>query len=620
MRGSFILFLSMILFLCSKTLTAGDEIETLDQLLDSLKTIMEEEHIPGLMLSIVDKDSILFAGGLGYADLEKEVPVSGLHLFRLGSVTKTFAALSLIKMEKEGLIDLDETLARVAPDVQFENPWEETNPVTIRHILEHTAGFDDLRISRFYNRDGRELTAFELVGNMQPSLHCRWKPGEAFSYSNPGYIIATYLIEKLSGQSYKDYIRNTWFLPLGMVNSHLETFIENNHNQVNGYAYRGRKYIKIGFHPYNIGLAGCLSSTAEDMARYLQFYLNNGIAGIDTILAKEDFNYMETPSTSLTARKGLTNGYGLAIVTDNHEGNVLFRGHTGGVDGFASRFNYNRDIGIGYAFSMNNDRGKRYRIENPIRTFLTRDLPRQERIEADITPEEIRKFTGYYKLAGPRFQTFAPIGILTGGTRILLRDNSLYSKTIFTEPVKLTPAGNSIFFSGNENFPTRILFVMEDRSRALGIGGTLYTKSSLIWVLILRIFLFTSLAIMATLIPVGPVWVISTLLKRMNNVAFRTALLPFLAMLMMVLVILGMLLAGMDMYGNTEISKVSIMVYLGTYLFGILSLWTLIKSFIRSGIKNRFLKIYLRICGLALTFITVYLSLAGFMGLQLWKL
>src|SRR4028119_848371 len=113
-------------------------IKNVRELTDSIQRIVHQEHITGLMLAITSKDSILFSGGFGYADLNTRRPVNGTTLFRLGSITKSFVAIAIMQLVEEGKLHLDDELKKIAPEVRFKNPWESSHPVRIINLLEHT--------------------------------------------------------------------------------------------------------------------------------------------------------------------------------------------------------------------------------------------------------------------------------------------------------------------------------------------------------------------------------------------------------------------------------------------------------------------------------------------------
>src|SRR5690606_21891869 len=114
-----------------------------DQLLREIYTVLRKAHIPGLLISIVKKDSILFSGGLGYADLEQKIKVDHTTQFHLASITKFFVAMGIQKLIALGQLDLNDRLQAIAPEIPFSNKWESTHPVRLVHLLEHTAAFED---------------------------------------------------------------------------------------------------------------------------------------------------------------------------------------------------------------------------------------------------------------------------------------------------------------------------------------------------------------------------------------------------------------------------------------------------------------------------------------------
>ncbi|MGH2623037.1 MAG: serine hydrolase domain-containing protein, partial [Sphingobacterium sp.] len=140
----------------------------IDQLLKRIDTILKKEHMPGLMISIVKKDSILFSGGLGYADLDRKIPTDSITQFHLASITKFFVAMGIQKLVAEGKLDLNDQLQAIAPELPYTNKWESTDPVKIIHLLEHTAGFEDIQLNKMVNTSGESLiglTAIEEVEN-----------------------------------------------------------------------------------------------------------------------------------------------------------------------------------------------------------------------------------------------------------------------------------------------------------------------------------------------------------------------------------------------------------------------------------------------------------------------
>ncbi len=172
----------------------------------ALSDFIEKQGYPGAMVSIVKADSILFIGGLGYADRATETPVSTTQLFRLGSISKSFTALALVKLLSEKGWSLDTPIEKIDPSIPFENRWSTTSSITVASLLEHSAGFDDYHAHAMYATDEVQPPMSEFVQAHTNSLYTRWPPNTRHAYSNSGYVVAGHLIEVLSGQPYSEYI------------------------------------------------------------------------------------------------------------------------------------------------------------------------------------------------------------------------------------------------------------------------------------------------------------------------------------------------------------------------------------------------------------------------------
>ncbi len=210
---------------------------------------MQKEHIPGLMVSIVKKDSIVFSGGLGYADLEQKIPVDSTTQFHLASVTKFFLAMGIQKLIAEGKLKLDDPIRKIAPEIPFKNKWESTHPVRIVHLLEHTSSFEDIAINKMVNMTGKPLTGIEAILDQENALICRWRPGERMSYSSPGHNVLGYILEKVSGMPWNEYIQETLFRPLAMSSTFFDLTGESRPGYARGYDYRdGGLYVVTLLH------------------------------------------------------------------------------------------------------------------------------------------------------------------------------------------------------------------------------------------------------------------------------------------------------------------------------------------------------------------------------------
>jgi len=154
-------------------------------------------QIPGAMITIVKKDSVLFTGGIGYANVESKEAVTANHLFRVGSISKSFTALAMMRLVEMGKINLGDKVMDIDSTLPIINQWKNEASLTIANLLEHTAGFDDMHFHSLYNNEDHSRPPLKkILLKRKTSLVSRWEPGTRMSYSNVGYVLAGYIIEK----------------------------------------------------------------------------------------------------------------------------------------------------------------------------------------------------------------------------------------------------------------------------------------------------------------------------------------------------------------------------------------------------------------------------------------
>ena len=149
--------------------------KTLTELQKVMKDVVDKAHLPGAGIALVSNGQLLWCGGIGKADLASSRDITCDTEFRVGSISKSFVALALLKLQEEGKINLEARLQDVAPEVPVKNPWESTNPVRIVNLLEHTAGFDDMQASEVYNfKDPYDFSLLETFKRFPEPQDVRW--------------------------------------------------------------------------------------------------------------------------------------------------------------------------------------------------------------------------------------------------------------------------------------------------------------------------------------------------------------------------------------------------------------------------------------------------------------
>ena len=376
------------------------------QLRTSIEEILKRQHTPGAGVAIVRKNGPEWIAGIGLADVASNRPATAETLFRIGSISKGFVSLSVLKLQQEGRLNLQDTLRSRAPDLEFNNPWEATDPVRIVNLLEHTAGWDDLSIRDFATDFPDDRTLKEGLDISRASRISRWKPGTLYSYSNSGPPAAAYVVERITGQRFEDYVERTWFKPLRMATA--SYFYTPAVRENLATPYHGDGKTPFPYWHSILRPAGSINASATDMANYLQFYLNRGSFNGTELLPASAIDRMEAPTTTYAAREGMTTGYGLSNSTLDAEG-WLYHGHDGGVDGGQTLFGYLPKEGVGYIVMINSsNRGAIWEIGKLLRQYITRDLIRPTPDFQQRSPSFAKEYAGWYELINPRIEIARP--------------------------------------------------------------------------------------------------------------------------------------------------------------------------------------------------------------------
>jgi len=447
--------------------------QTTAELQQRIEKILRDTHTPGAGVAIVGRTGPEWIAGIGLADVAANKPVTPETLFRIGSVSKGFISLSVLKLQQEGKLNLQDTLRSRAPDLEFTNPWEATDPIRIVNLLEHTTGWDDIALREYAFNPAKEVTLREGLAYNPRSRTSRWKPGTRFSYANSGPAAAAYVVEKVTGQRFEDYVEQTWFKPLGMNTASYFDTPEVQSRLTKLYHADGKTpypYWHIIVRP-----SGAINASAREMANYVQFYLNRGSFGGVRLLPPEAIDRMEEPTSTYAAREGLKTGYGLSNYT-TMVNQWQFHGHNGGVEGGLTELSYLPDAGVGYVFMINAANGRAFvQIGRLIRGYITRNLTKPALPPAAAVPPQLAQdYAGWYELISPRTQRM----------QFLLRLTSLCKVSFTKTGLKVSPligcartevaVTNRLFRGEKEAAPT--LALIEEKSEGtlmdLGMGST----------------------------------------------------------------------------------------------------------------------------------------------------
>lgn len=255
-------------------LTDRAELETF--LDDLLAKEMAEYHIAGAAVAVVKDGKLFFAEGYGYADVEKGIPVDPEQtLFGIGSVGKTLTWTAVMQLAEQGKVDLD---ADINKYLDFRIPDTYPQPITLKHLMTHTSGFEE-RWAGSVAEDANEIVPAgewlksHLAARMRP-------PGDTVAYSNYNAMLAGYIVARVSGKSYDQYLQENIFDPLGMTHSTARQSIPENLRAFvsEGYTYKNGAIQKFPAWVPQPALmpSGGQKASVTDMARFMIAHLQNG--------------------------------------------------------------------------------------------------------------------------------------------------------------------------------------------------------------------------------------------------------------------------------------------------------------------------------------------------------
>ncbi|EEL70234.1 serine hydrolase domain-containing protein [Bacillus mycoides] len=269
----------------------------------------------------------------GVADLSTKKSIKSEYRFRIGSVTKTFTATTVLQLVGENRIQLDDPIEKWLPGLIQGNGYD-GNQITIRQLLNHTSGIAEYLKSKDADimNSKKTYTAEEIV-KIGLSLPPDFSPGKGWLYSNTGYVILGMLIEKITGNSYAEEIEKRIIEPLDLSN----TFLPGNSPVIPGKNH-ARGYMKIDetselkdmtyYNPSLANSAGDMISNADDLNKFFSFLLGG------KLLKERELKEMLT--TVPIEGKGVGDGYGLGIYETKLPNGVSVWGHGGAIPGFTT--------------------------------------------------------------------------------------------------------------------------------------------------------------------------------------------------------------------------------------------------------------------------------------------
>jgi CubicO group peptidase (beta-lactamase class C family) len=311
-------FLFLFLLIAFSAIAQQNEIaEKLDKFLSD----KFPSSAPGASVLIIRDEKTLLRKGYGLADNQSNKPVTSETIFRIGSITKQFTSTAILKLSKEGKLNLDDNLTKFFPTY----PTQGKN-VTIQHLLTHTSGiksYTSLPALMTTENKSKEVNVQQMIDAFknEPS---DFAPGDAYLYNNSGYFLLGGIIEKVSGKSWGEYLQNNFFKPLKMTS----TFFYDPKMEIEAIGYSknpDNSYTKADYvHPSIPYSAGALFSTVDDLWKWDKAVFDGKVLKLDLL---------EKAWTPLTLNNGKKENYGYGWQIGKLQDDKVIS-HGGGIDGF----------------------------------------------------------------------------------------------------------------------------------------------------------------------------------------------------------------------------------------------------------------------------------------------
>ena len=577
---------------------------------NEIEQLLMKEKLAGAVWTLVKNDSI-YTFSAGYKNLVSKEKLHSTHQIHVGSITKSLLALGVLLLDSKGKIALDVPIKTYLPNVPIQNPWEATNTITVRHLLDHTSGLSDLRLWHFFSSSSKPNTPLsEFYANQKSVLKVQAKPGEMFSYSNIGYTLLGMLIEEVAKQPYEKYLDENLLQPIGM---HQSTF-----RFVSQIGKAGTDRLAMGHFddgtvapalPIYLRPAAQLTTTAHDMGKLISFYLNKGKVNQNQILDEAYFDAMGSPIYTEAAKRGLKNGYALGISLRDRHG-VIGYAHSGNIVGFRAMLYIFPQEKKGFFISHNMD-SESADYESFNQALIEKlNLQRQKPTPTQAFPtNEYKAWKGYYVPVITKIEPFQLLDWLGSFTKIAIDEEGILISPFQKKVTYAVHTENGIFRSHDKIQPSHVLYMNNTGEKFLTTGLFTVRKISGWALLLVACSLFIGLLSFLGILIYG-----TYNLFRLKNTFLKDPVIwTYLAIV--VLIISGILISTKNIIFIGDLTIGSLLLYSSSILLPIICLLSFIILLGRSKIGYQSFGFW---CICALLQVIVLLAFYGLIPFATW--
>ena len=306
------------LLLVACTCLAGAQ-ELTTRMDEAVKTLAGDRRYMGSVL-VARAGEVILSRGYGFANLEWDIPNTPDTKFRLGSISKQFTAACILRLEEQGKLSVNDPVKKYLDDAPA--AWDK---ITLHQVLSHTSGIPSFTEFPEYRTLEKQPATPEKMYRVYRDKPLDFEPGRNWKYSNSGYLLLSYLVERISHQKYEEFLQENVLKPAGMKNSGYDLNARILHHRASGYSPLGAMLQNSGYIDMTVPSgAGALYSTTEDLLRWEQSLFSG------KVISKASLDKMTTP---------VQRNYGYGLMLAPFQGHKSI-GHGGSIEGFNTQLTY----------------------------------------------------------------------------------------------------------------------------------------------------------------------------------------------------------------------------------------------------------------------------------------
>lgn len=459
---------------------ASESAAELATLQSKVEQSLKDEGLVGAVWVTLAPSAGEIVGAAGLKDASIGAPMEPQHLVQVGSIAKTLLAIGVLRLVTEGRLSLDEPVSRILPGLRFDNPWARTDPITLRHLLDHTSGLDDAKLWQVFSTKAQPDTPLVAAFPANEKLlTVRARPGSRFSYSNTGYGLLGMVIESVTGERYESYLSLHVLRPLQMTDSTF-SFVSQTGPDAEprlsmGHFEHSAPHAAV---PTYLRPASQFTTSASDMAQLMRFLLGDGRISNEVFIDPGLFASMGAPHMTEAAVAGLQVGYGLGLARRDR-GGVVGLCHGGSMVGFRAMMCVYREQQKGFSIALNADNeAADYERFNQL-LIDSLDMRSSAPAPAASAPD-LRGWEGFYVPSPNRFASFVWLDTVFGFVRLKADSAGLRLTSLQSPEKQLTPQGGLLFRASDRVVPSHVLLKAADGARVLSDGQRSYERIPLI--------------------------------------------------------------------------------------------------------------------------------------------